>query len=165
MRCSACGGRTDADRSFCRRCGSAVFVEDSTYTSQTLSALKSLTESATQGAAPTLPSSVQESAADTATRMARSAATTARRARARQATPQAVKAGAGCIVAYLRLAIFLGAIYYALSAMGLWSDVMRMAQQAVSGEVVDTRPIVNKFRAIVDLPPLEDSAPAEPPTP
>lgn len=164
MRCSACGGRTDADRSFCRRCGSAVFVEDSTYTAQTLSALKSLAESATQGSAPALPSSVQESAADAATRMAGSAATAARRARARQAMPQAAKAGAGCIVAYLRLAIFLGAIYYALSAMGLWSDVTRMAQEALRGETVDTRPVVNKFRAIVDLPPLDDR-PAEPPTP
>ena len=37
--------------------------------------------------------------------------------------------------------------------------------EAVRGEVVDTRPIVNTFRALLGRPPLDDSGSAEPHTP
>lgn len=164
MRCSACGGRTDPDRSFCRRCGSAVFVEDGVFTAQQRASAASLVESET-GHAPEAPALPPVPTADALTastaRAARRAASAARKAR--KAGPQPVAAGGGCIAGLIRWAVFLGFIYYGLNATGLLPDVMQMVREAVNGEVVDTRPIVNKFRAIVDLPPLDDSpAPTAP---
>lgn len=166
MRCNSCGARTDADRSFCRRCGSAVFVEENAYAAQRLTLASTLVDAAAVQAPSGQATPVQAPpalpgvplAADTAVRATRRALATARRARA--ASPPTVAASSGCLAALIRWAVFLGFIYYMLNATGLLPDVLRMAGQAVNGEVVDTRPIVNKVRAIVDLPPLED-APAE----
>lgn len=170
MRCNSCGGRTDADQSFCRRCGSAVFVEESAYAAQRRTLATTLVEAAGVQAPSGQPTPVQAPptlpgvplSADTAARATRRALATARRAR--NAAPQTVAARSGCLGAVIRWAVFLGFIYYVLNATGLWPDVVRMVGEAANGEVVDTRPVVNKFRAIIDLPPLED-APAGAPAP
>lgn len=141
-----------------------MFVEDADYTAQLRSSAATHVDAATVQApsAPDAPVSAPPlPAADTAVRAARKAASAARRARKTAAQPAVAASGGGCIAALIRWAVFLGFIYYVVNAVGLWPDIVRMATEAANGEAVDTRPVVNRFRAIVDLPPLEDPPPAD----
>ena len=136
MRCSACGARCDPDRSFCQRCGSAVFLDDASFLA---SRIRTDVPATAPVQTPTLPR---------VTRTARQAAR-----RTIQATT-AASPGAGCAASLVRWAVFLGIAYYALAALGRLPEVRDAWTRLERGEQVDLTPAVNAVRALVNLPPI-----------
>lgn len=149
MRCSACGARCDPNRSFCRRCGSAVFVDDADFAQ-----MRRRTLEAAQEAVDTVRSAARDPRVESVRRAIQ-------RRPARQATQRAVPApagaaaGAGCLAGLVRWAFFVGLIYFALVSLQVWPAVREMVDAAVRGEQVDVLPAVNRVRALFDLAPIE----------
>ena len=152
MKCNSCGARSDPTRSFCRRCGSAVFVEENVYASMRAAAAAAISsisppDHAVQPDAVSGPS-------NPVPRVARAAKQAARRVRTQQPQAAAV-AGAGCLGSLVRTAVFLGFAYFMLNGLGVWPAVRQAATAVANGEQVDVTGLVNQFRAFIDLPPLE----------
>jgi TonB family protein len=63
----------------------------------------------------------------------------------------------GCLGALIRWAIFGGVVFYILNIVGAMPQVRRVASALLRGEQVDTAPIVDAFRAFIDLPPTGSS--------
>lgn len=151
MRCNSCGARSDPTRSFCRRCGSAVFVDDGIYAS-----LRAAAAAATASiSAPdhTVKPDAVSGPSNPVPRVAQAARQAARRVRTQP--PQVAAAGAGCLGSLIRTALFLGFVYFILNSLGVWPVIRQTASAVANGEQVDLLPVVNQLRALVDLPPLD----------
>ena len=137
LRCSSCGARCEPTRSFCRRCGSAVFVDDASY-----ARLRQIPTLDRDSADPTR-------LADAAKPVPQAVRRAVRRTRAQQpAVPAAAAAGAGCVGSLVRWAVFVGIAYYALNAFGLWPDVRSGIGALVSGDRSGLAPIVERLRTL-----------------
>lgn len=159
MKCNSCGARSDPTRSFCRRCGSAVFVEENVYASMRAAAAAAISsisppDHAVQPDAVSGPS-------NPVPRVARAAKQAARRVRTQQPQAAAV-AGAGCLGSLVRTAVFLGFAYFMLNGLGVWPAVRQAATAVANGEQVDVSGFVNQLRALIDLPPLDNPEGASP---
>ena len=151
MRCSACGARCDPDRSFCQRCGSAVFLDEASFLGSRI-----LTS-------PVASAPVQTPTAPRVTRVARQAARrTIQTAGVGSAGVGSV--GAGCAGSLVRWAVFLGIAYYVLGTIGRLPEVRDTWRALERGEQVDLTPAANAIRALVHLPPISrtDSTPESP---
>jgi TonB family protein len=73
-------------------------------------------------------------------------------ARARQTAATASAAGAGCIPALIRLAIFIAFASYAYTLLARVPAVRDFARSLARGEQVDLAPVVNTIREWLDLP-------------
>jgi TonB family protein len=161
MRCSACGARSDPDRSFCQRCGSAVFLDDASFLR---SRVLSYERASQPVQAPALGGSEHVQAPTTgasehvqapATRMTQAARQAARRT-VRTATTPAV--GAGCVGSLVRWAIFFAIASYAYNIIGSLPEVREAVRALGRGEQVDLTPAANAIRSLVGLPPSEPSS-------
>ena len=142
MRCSSCGARVDRDRSFCYSCGSAVFVDESS------SLVERMRLATTQGTTDLTELRRRARAAQPAAQRAAGRAA----ARARTTTTTASAAGAGCIPALIRLAIFIAFASYAYTMLARVPAVRDAATSLFRGEQVDFAPVVNTIRGWLDLP-------------
>jgi TonB family protein len=137
MRCSSCGSRTDPDRSFCRRCGSAVFMDDDTYVAtrrlfvqddgDALAALRSDRPSERRGIRRALPAAPPRPAAVAAS-------------------------GAGCLAAFIRWGIFAGIVYFVFSTVAQVPEVRQAFDTFLRGDAVDLRPAADAVRRRIGLP-------------
>ncbi len=138
LRCSSCGARCEPTRSFCKRCGSAVFVDDTVYTR--LSQMPDLEHSGSQGASASVSGPSTLPVPQSAHRPARRDAV--------QRAPAAVVANAGCIGSLVRWAVFVGIAYYALNAFGLWPDVRSAATGLLGGDRTELTALVGRLRGV-----------------
>ena len=138
LRCSACGARCDPDRSFCQRCGSAVFLDEASFLNSRI--------------LPNVPAAgpVQAPSVPGVTRAARQAAR--RTIQATASTTGAGAVGAGCAGSLVRWAVFLAIAYWALGTIGRLPEVRDAWRALERGEQVDLTPAVNAVRSLVHLP-------------
>src|SRR5689334_3248522 len=102
MVCSACGRRVDSDRSFCRHCGSAVFIDAADFPGwRAERSVEARDDTVT--ARPQLSQSAMSTPAQ-------------RRPRVRTSTTSVPVKAAGCLGALVRLVIFGAIIWY----VGKW---------------------------------------------
>lgn len=146
LRCSACGARCEPTRSFCGRCGSAVFVDEVAYAR--LRRMPNLERSGSEsGAQSTLSARAQQ----------------LRRAGRRTGTSDAmqparvVAQGAGCLGSLVRWVVFVGIAYYALTMLGLWPGVRQAADSLMNGRPLELAPVIERLRGLAGLP---ESSPA-----
>ena len=150
MRCSACGARCDPNRSFCQRCGSAVFLDDASF-------LRSRIHPDLLGSQPVQAPGPDAHVQAPERRVTQAARQAARRAMGNATTPAV---GAGCIGSLVRWAIFFAIVSYAYNAIGSLPEVREALRSLGRGEQVDLTPAANALRSLVGLPPAE---PAEKP--
>ncbi len=138
LRCSSCGARCEPTRSFCKRCGSAVFVDDAVY--RRLSQMPDLEHSGSQGVSASVSGPTTVAVPQAVRRPARRGAV--------QQAPAAVVANAGCIGSLVRWAVFVGIAYYALNVFGLWPDVRNAANGLLSGDRTELSALVDRLRGL-----------------
>lgn len=161
LRCSSCGARCAPTRSFCKRCGSAVFVDEAAYSR--LRQMPDLEHGGAQVGAAGTASGAESGSVPTPLRTPQGARRTpARRGRVQQA-PAAGAAGTGCLGSLIRWAVFVGLAYYALNAFGLWPDVRSAANALLGGDSSELTRAIDRLRGI-DGPTTETALDGEPPT-
>src|SRR4051794_16945363 len=168
MRCSGCGARCDPDRSFCQRCGSAVFLDDASF-------LRSRVLSDGPASQPVQAPAIGASEHAQAPSTGISERVQAPANRARQAVRQAARrtvrtaatpaVGAGCVGSLVRWVIFFAIVSYAYTTIGSLPDVREAVRSMARGEEVDLTPATNAIRALVNLPPIAERAAAPAPAP
>lgn len=141
LRCSSCGARCEPTRSFCKRCGSAVFVDDSVYSR--LSQISDLEHGGSQVGAAVGAASGGPGALPTPQVVRRAV-----RRGTMQPAPAAVVANAGCLGSLVRWAVFVGIAYYALNAFGLWPDLRNAAGALMRGDQTELTGLVDRLRGV-----------------
>ena len=137
LRCSSCGARCEPTRSFCKRCGSAVFVDEAVY-----SRLRQMPDLEHGGSQVGTVSTSDQTATAPGPRAVRRAAT---RMAPRQ-VPAVAAAGAGCVGSLVRWAVFVGIAYYALNAFGLWPGLKQAADGLLRGDQSGVNAFVEQLR-------------------
>ena len=148
MRCSACGARCDPNRSFCQRCGSAVFLDDASFLNSRIHAYLP----ASQPVQAPGPDATVQAPERRVTQAARQAA----RRTVRAATTPAV--GAGCVGSLVRWAIFFAIASYAYTAIGRLPEVRQALRSVARGDHVDSSGLANALRSLLGLEIVEPPA-------
>ena len=141
LRCSSCGARCEPTRSFCKRCGSAVFVDEAAYSR--LRQMPDLEHGGSQVGAAVGAASGGPGALPLPQAVRRAV----RRGTMQQA-PAAVVANAGCLGSLVRWAVFVGIAYYALNAFGLWPDLRNAAGALMRGDQTELTGLVDRLRGV-----------------
>ena len=142
LRCSSCGARCEPTRSFCKRCGSAVFVDDAVYSR--LRQMPDLEHGGSQVGAAGAASGSGPVTLPVPQTIRRAAA---RRGRVQQA-PAAAAANAGCLGSLIRWAVFVGIAYYALNAFGLWPGLRSAADGLLRGDQTELNGFIDRLRGL-----------------
>lgn len=141
LRCSSCGARCEPTRSFCKRCGSAVFVDEVAYSR--LRQMPDLEHGGSQvGAA-----GASSGSGPVAVPVPKALRRAARRGAVQQA-PAAAAAGAGCVGSLVRWAVFAGIAYYALNAFGLWPGLRGAAEALLRGDQSAASAFIDQLRGV-----------------
>lgn len=124
MVCSACGRRVDADRSFCRNCGSATFIEAD--------------ELRPRWALPTAPAEQPiERHAEVPTIRTRAARATTAARRAKSSTTKS--SASGCLFGLVRFAIYVAIVWYVGNWLYAIPEVRTLLSAFASGAFTDAQ--------------------------
>lgn len=156
LRCSSCGARCEPTRSFCKRCGSAVFVDEAAYSR--LRQMPDLEHGGSQVGA----SGASSGSGPVAVPIPQAVRRAARRGTAKQAPP-AVAAGAGCLGSLIRWVVFVGIAYYALNAFGLWPGLKGAADALLRGDQSGITAFIDQLRGFAGTTQDAGSEPGQPP--
>ncbi len=137
LRCSSCGARCEPTRSFCKRCGSAVFVDEAAYSR--LRQMPDLEHGGSQVGAAVAAASGGPGALPIPQAVRRAA----RRGTVQQVP--AAAANAGCLGSLVRWVVFVGIAYYALNAFGLWPEVRNAANALLGGDRAELTSLVDRL--------------------
>ncbi len=135
MRCRACKTRCDPNHSFCRRCGSAVFVDEATSAADTLRAVSAQTLS------PDGPAASRVNFPQPAPRRRQARPERTSVPRVPRATAEAAPSVVAAIGSLIRMALFFGLLYAVIS---LWSvqEVRDLVVSLVRGERPELQPLL-----------------------
>ena len=157
LRCSSCGARCEPTRSFCKRCGSAVFVDETAYSR--LRQMPDLEHGGSQVGA----SGASSGSGPVTVPIPQAVRRAARRGAVKQ-VPAAAAAGAGCLGSLIRWVVFVGVAYYALNALGLWPGLKGAADALLRGDQSGVTAFIDQLRgatgAATETAPDADPSPA-----
>lgn len=171
MICLACKRRVDGNRSFCRNCGSSVFIEKNEAASFLARYADPVDVTPPAGRTPAPPPPSSPSRPASRSLPSPSGIATAKRARQQQAARDvkaAAASGAGCIAGLVRLAIFAAIIYYGGSALLRIPEVANVKDAIQRGDTdaLDSalQALRDRFRSgFSDRPASDREAPGQPP--